>query len=187
MSQFSKGSARAKKLADPAELNLEEVKIKKPLSAEKQEQKARNVLLHQLARSSKSTQQLREILEKREIDFEIAEAVLERFTEVGLIDDLQFAQTLVSSRRKFLGKSASVIRRELQQKGVSAEITSQVLAEITQEDEMQLACQLALRRINQLTRFEPEVRRRRLVGFLLRKGFSSSVVSQAVRQAEASL
>ena len=187
MSQISKGSARSKKLADPAELNLDKVEMRKPLSAEKQEQRARNVLLHQLARSSKSTQQLREILEKREIDSVIAEAVLERFTEVGLIDDLEFAQTYVSSRRKFLGKSASTIRRELQQKGISNEIAIQVLAEITQEDELQLACQLAQRRISQLVRFEPEVRRRRLMAFLLRKGFSSSVVSQAVRQAEASL
>ena len=86
-----------------------------------------------------------------------------------------------------LGKSASTIRRELQQKGISNEIAIQVLAEITQEDELQLACQLAQRRISQLVRFEPEVRRRRLMAFLLRKGFSSSVVSQAVRQAEASL
>lgn len=187
MSEFSKGSARAKKLADPDELNQDAAKSKKPQSPEKQEQRARNVLLYQLARSSKSTQQLRDILEKREIDSEIAESVLQRFTEVGLIDDLQFAQTFVSSRRKFLGKSASVIRRELQQKGISTEISLQVLAEITQEDELNLACQLAERRIAQLARFEPEVRRRRLMGFLLRKGFSSSVVSQAVRQAEASL
>lgn len=183
----SRGSARKKKLVDPADVNLDEIKVKKPLSAEKQAQRARNVLLHQLARSSKSTQQLREILEKREIDFEIAESAIERFTEVGLIDDLQFAQTFVNSRRKFLGKSATVIRRELRQKGISDEIATQVLAEITQEDELQLARQLAQRRINQLVRFEPEVRRRRLTAFLLRKGFSSSVVSQAVRQAEASL
>lgn len=160
---------------------------KKQLSPEKQEQRARNVLLHQIARSAKSTKQLREILEKREIDFEIAEAVLVRFTEVGLIDDRQFAETLVSSRRKFAGKSVSVIRRELLQKGISPELAADVLSELTQEDEFELANSLAVRRIRQLSRFESDVRRRRLTGYLLRKGFSSSVVSQAVRHAEATL
>lgn len=165
----------------------ESEKEKKALSPEKQEQRARNVLLHQIARSSKSTKQLRDILDKREIDPEIAETVLQRFTEVGLIDDLQFAETLVSSRRKFAGKSSSVIRRELMQKGISPEIITEVLSELTTEGEIELATALAVRRISQLARFDFEVRRRRLTGFLLRKGFSSAVVSQAVRHAESTL
>jgi acyl-CoA hydrolase len=57
------------------------------LSPERLEKRARNVLLHQLARSAKSTAQLRKILEQREIPTEMAEKVIERFTEVGLIDD----------------------------------------------------------------------------------------------------
>lgn len=185
MSFSPKGSSGRKRQEGP--FDLEGKPEKKELSPEKQEQRARNVLLHQLARSSKSTQQLRLILENREIESTIAEEVLRRFTEVGLIDDREFARTLVSSRRKIAGKSASVIRRELSQKGVSNELADEVLADITQEDESALASSLALRRIAQLQRFEPEVRRRRLMGYLLRKGFSSSVVSQAVRQAEASL
>lgn len=157
------------------------------MSAERQEQRARNVLLHQLARSSKSTEQLRQILEKREIDSEIAEAVLLRFTEVGLIDDLQFAETFVSSRRKFASKSISTIRRELMQKGIDATIAEQVLSELTPEDDLELATQLAIKRVRQLAKLDDQVRRRRLMGFLLRKGFSSSTVSQAVRHAEATL
>jgi len=185
MSFSPKGPSGRQRQEGP--FDFDEKPEKKELSPEKQEQRARNVLLHQLARSSKSTHQLRLILEKREIDPSIAEATLIRFTEVGLIDDLEFARTLVSSRRKIAGKSASVIRRELSQKGISTELADQVLSDITQEDEAALASSLAIRRITQLQRFEPDVRRRRLMAYLLRKGFSSSVVSQAVRQAEASL
>jgi regulatory protein len=185
MSFNSKGSSSRKRPDDPFDF---ETQVEKgEISPAKQEQRARNVLLHQLARSSKSTHQLRLILEKREIQTDVAEAVLTRFTEVGLIDDLEFARTLVSSRRKIGGKSASVIRRELAQKGISSEIADSVLSDITHEDECALALSLAERRIRQLERFEPEVRRRRLMGYLLRKGFNSSAVSQAVRQAEASL
>jgi regulatory protein len=158
----------------------------KELSPERQEQRARNVLLHQLARSAKSAEQLRQILAKREVDSEIVERVINRFIEVGLIDDLLFAETLVSARRKFRGRSATVIRRELLQKGISKEICEQVLGSVTQEDELELACELATRKISQMAKLEPDVRRRRLAGFLARKGFASNIVSTALRQAEAS-
>lgn len=154
------------------------------LSPEKQEQRARNVLLHQLARSAKSTKQLRDILQKREIDPAIAETVLERFTEVGLIDDQAFAETLVSSRRKFKGAAKSVIKRELNDKGIEAHVIEQVTSEITSEDELKLACELAERRIRQMVNLERTVRYRRLSGYLMRKGFSGGVVSAAVRHAE---
>lgn len=159
----------------------------KELSPERQEQRARNVLLHQLARSAKSAEQLRQILAKREINSQIAERVIDRFIEVGLIDDLLFAETMVSARRKFRGRSATVIRRELLQKGISKEICEQVLSSVTQEDELALACELAARKINQMSKLEPEVRRRRLAGFLARKGFSSNIVSTALKQAELAL
>ena len=183
----SKSSRSGSRRPIPGDSETESLDQPRLLSPEKQESRARNVLLHQLARSAKSTSQLRKILEQREISTEIAEKVLERFTEVGLIDDLQFAETLVSARRKFRGRSATVIRRELLQKGISKEICEQVLSSVTQEDELALACDIAGRRILQMTKLEPEVRRRRLAGFLARKGFSSNIVSVALKQAEQGL
>jgi regulatory protein len=162
----------------------EEGSAPRTLSPERQEQRARNILLYQLSRSAKSTKQLREILAKREIDPAIAESVLERFTEVGLIDDKAFAETLVSSRRKFKGSSKSVIKRELSDKGIEPHIIEQVTSEISPESEIELACDLAARRIRQMTQLERDIRFRRLSGYLLRKGFSSSIVSIAVRHAE---
>lgn len=157
------------------------------LSPERQEQRARNVLLYQLSRSAKSTKQLREILAKREIDSAIAETVLERFTEVSLIDDQAFAETLVSSRRKFKGSSKSVIKRELNEKGIEPHVVEQVTSDISVEDELQLACELANRRIRQMSQLDKAVRYRRLSGYLMRKGFSGSIVSAAVKQAEEAL
>lgn len=154
------------------------------LSPEKQESKARNVLLFQLSKGAKSTKQLREILQKREIDEAIAETVIERFTEVGLIDDLAFAHTVVSSRLKFKGLSASAIRRELNQKGVAAEVIDEVMSEITSEIEAKQADDLALRRLRQMLHLTPEVRQRRLAGFLGRKGYPSSTVFSAIKKAE---
>ena len=154
---------------------------------EKLEQRARNVLLHQLSRSAKSAAQLRTILEKREIPSEIAEAAIERFTEVGLIDDQAFAEMLVNSRRNIKGLSKSAIKRELNEKGVAQGYVEQALSVISPEDELQAAQGLALRRYRQMLSLTKEVRERRLAGYLQRKGYSSGVVFPAIRYAEAQI
>lgn len=155
--------------------------------SEKLAQRARNVLLHQLSRSAKSSAQLRTILEKREIPAEIAEEAIERFTEVGLIDDQAFAEMLVSSRRNIKGLSKSAIKRELNEKGVAQGFVEQALSTITAEDELNAAQQLAVKRYRQMLSLTKEVRERRLAGYLQRKGYSSGVVFPAIRFAEAQI
>ncbi len=168
--------------------NSEKPKRAKPApSPERLEQRARNVLLHQLARSAKSTHQLRQILEKREIPSEIAERVLERFTEVGLIDDAAYAETIVNSRRNFKGLAKSAIKRELNEKGVPAPLVEQAIESITPEDDFESAMGLATRRARQMTTLTREVRERRLAGYLGRKGYPSSVVFAAIRHAESQI
>ncbi|MEY4000319.1 MAG: hypothetical protein RLZZ626_674 [Actinomycetota bacterium] len=155
------------------------------MSPERLEQRARNVLLHQLARAAKSAHQLREVMVKREIPEEVFEPIIQRFIEVGLIDDLAFAETLVAARRSIKKVSRSAIRRELAQKGVAAEIIERVLEPIDAEAEMQAATELAIKRLRQLGGLPPEVVRRRLVGFLSRKGYASGVVFASIKVAEA--
>jgi regulatory protein len=160
---------------------------KKPPTPERLEQRARNVLLHQLARSAKSTHQLRQILEKREIPSEIAERVLERFTEVGLIDDQAYAETIVNSRRNFKGLSKSAIKRELNEKGVPPAFIETAIESISAEDDFEAAKELAARRIRQMTSLTREVRERRLAGYLGRKGYPSSIVFASIKFAESQI
>jgi regulatory protein len=152
--------------------------------AEKLEQRAKNVLLYQLSRSMKTRFQLSEILKNREIPSEIAEQVLDRFTEAQLINDDAFAGAYVRTRLEN-GRSGSAIKMELRRKGVAQEIIEQHLSEIDSEVEQGIANQLAANRFARMTALEPEVRKRRLMGFLQRRGFSQSVASRAISAAAA--
>jgi regulatory protein len=185
--QRGRSSSRSKSRRPPSG-ETEDGSLDQPrlLSPEKQESRARNVLLHQLARSAKSTSQLRKILEQREISPEIAEKVLERFTEVGLIDDAAYAETIVNSRRNYKGLAKSAIKRELNEKGVSQELVEEAISGITAEDDFESAKQLATRRFGQMAHLEKEVRTRRLAGYLQRKGYASSAVFAAIKFAEES-
>ena len=149
---------------------------------QKLEQRAKNILLHQLARSMKSRHQLASVLVKREIPDEIAQQVLDRFEEAQLIDDKVFAEAYVRSRIA-AGKAASVIRRELKTKGIPQSLIEASTADISLEQEQQLAEHLATQRAARLRGLEREVAQRRLLGFLLRRGFSQQLAFQAVRKA----
>jgi regulatory protein len=152
--------------------------------AEKLEERAKNVLFYQLSRSMKTRFQLFEILKRREIPVEIAEQVLDRFTEAQLIDDDLFAGAYVRTRLEN-GRSSSAIKMELRRKGVAQEIIEQHLSQIDAEVEQSIANQLATNRFSRMTALEPEVRKRRLMGFLQRRGFSQSVAVRAISSAAA--
>ncbi len=157
------------------------MKSQKQASPEKLEQRARNVVLFQLSKSPKSAKELAVILEKREIPQEIAERVIERFTEVGLIDDFAVAQSVVNHRTGQF-RSRKVINYELRKKGVSEELIQRATEEISESDQ-ELANQAAVKRLRSLKNLEPTVIRRRLMVFLQRRGFSGEISSRAVANA----
>lgn len=156
------------------------------LDLEKLEKRARNILLFQLGRSMKTEHQLRLLLAKREIPSEVAEPLLARFVEAQLIDDAQYARSFVASRLAVGGKSAALLRRELKLKGVSDEKIQAALSELDADQEFDIAVRLAKSRAARMASLDPEVRRRRLLGVLMRRGFSAGVASRAMAKALAS-
>ena len=149
---------------------------------EKLEQRAKNVLLHQLSRSMKTRFQLQEILKKREIPDEIAQLALDRFTEAQLIDDAVFAAAYVRTRLEN-GRSISAIRGELRRKGVSQELIEAELVGLDADREQEIANRLAASRHSRMLNLEAEVRKRRLLGFLQRRGFSQAIAYRAISNA----
>ena len=149
---------------------------------EKLEQRAKNVLLHQLSRSMKTRFQLQEILKKREIPDEIAQLALDRFTEAQLIDDAVFAAAYVRTRLEN-GRSVSAIRGELRRKGVAQELIEAELVGVDSDREQEIANRLAANRYSRMLNLEAEVRKRRLLGFLQRRGFSQSIAYRAISNA----
>ncbi len=152
-------------------------------SQEKLEKRAKNILLHQLTRSAKTEWQLREVLTKREIPEPLIESVIEDFLAAGLIDDLSYAKGFLSARLA-KGKAVKLVARELRQKGVTDSIIEEVCSAITMEDQQEQVMELAKRRAVRLAGLDREVRYRRLAGYLLRRGFPTSMVNSAVRAVE---
>lgn len=136
-------------------------------------QTVRNMGLRRLTRSPMSRFQFEQYLAKRNVPPVAIEQVAHRFEEIKLLDDQEFAAMWVRSRRNTRGTGWRVLRQELKQKGISAEIIeSFALADPALEYEM--AYEIGSKKYKSLQRFEREIIWRRLTGFLIRRGHSSS-------------
>lgn len=141
-------------------------------------------MLRQLTGSAKSRKQLAEKLAEREIPAEVAEEVLDRFEDVQLIDDAEFAQTWVRSRFQTRSLARGALRRELADKGIDVELAAEALEQVSEEDERAAAKSLVARKlrtdVDYSDRSVRDKHTRRLVGMLARKGYSPSVAFEVI-------
>lgn len=143
---------------------------------------ARSICLRQLSAAPRTRAQLADTLARRGIPDDVAERVLARFGEVGLIDDAMFAQAWVSSRHLGRGLARRALSAELRQRGVDAETTSEAVSALGTDEEEATARRLVRRRLNSLAAVEPPARQRRLLGMLARKGYSAGLSYRVIRE-----
>jgi regulatory protein len=144
---------------------------------------ARAICLRALTGTAKTRQQLADLLGRRGIPEHAAVAVLDRFTEVGLIDDAAFARAWVGSRQSGRGLARRALRAELQARGVDAEVAAEAVALVDDEDERAAARTLVRRRLAGMQRLDQATATRRLMGMLARKGYAGGLAATVVREA----
>lgn len=144
---------------------------------------ARAICLRALTGAPKTRAQLADLLARREVPEEAADAVLDRFTEVGLIDDAAFARAWVNSRQAGRGLARRVLQAELRAKGVDPEVAAEAAELVDDDDERTAARTLVDRRLGSMTRLDRPTATRRLIGMLARKGYSGGLAAAVVREA----
>ncbi len=148
---------------------------------------ARLICLRLLTFAPRTRAQLAEALAKRGVPPDAASSVLDRFDEVGIIDDVAFSRAWVTSRHSGRGLAGRALGQELRHRGVDPEVVAEAVAELDPRDERETAARLVRRRARQLTGVAPEVATRRLLGLLARKGYSAGVAYPIVRAELAAL
>ena len=113
---------------------------------------------------------------------DVAHRVLDRFEEVGLINDRLFAEMWVESRQRTRNLSSRALRNELRLKGVPDEYIVDALAAVTQEDELAGARRIASQKARSVVGLPRPTQVRRLSGALARRGYGAAVASQVVRE-----
>ncbi|HRN54447.1 MAG TPA: regulatory protein RecX [Gemmatimonadaceae bacterium] len=148
-----------------------------------------------LGARARSAADLRRYLKTKDFTDEQITPTIEKLTALGLLNDLEYARTFARARMNpSRGLGPRRIAAELARKGVARAIADQVLGELADERAEQAeaaaergevtrssAEEAAAKKIRSLKGLEPEVQKRRLYGFLARRGFSGAEISKAMR------
>jgi len=164
-------------LADPAE----RAAAGDPAAVAHDAERAREIALRSLNHAPRSAAQLRHKLISREVDPELADEIIQRYREVGLIDDAALAASIVRTRRAEKGLAPRAIRTELVRKGFEPALIDDVLADWDGSIDPR-ALELARRKWDASSGADEATRTRRVVSLLARKGYSPSAAFAVVKE-----
>jgi regulatory protein len=182
-SDFGRGGRRAATPGNDGPLNPDVAEDAPQDEMDDPESVARGICLRALTGAPKTRQQLADLLATRGVPDDAAESVLDRYTEVGLIDDAAFARAWVSSRQAGRGLARRALSAELRAKGVEPEVAAEAVEAVDDDDEREAARRLVARKVGGMRRLDRATATRRLMGMLARKGYNGGLAAAVVRAA----
>lgn len=149
--------------------------------------KARNAAYRFLTYRPRSRAEIEAKLHDKEFNEAIIEAVLAHLARLGYVNDLQFAREWTRSRIRLRGFGRRRIGQELKNKGIGRELIREVFDEVfNEETEIETAKRVAEKKLNTMKSLDRVIRRRRLAGFLERKGFSFEIIRDVLNRTDGS-
>ena len=151
------------------------------ISEPSREEQARALCLRLLTARSRTRAELSGQLAKRRYSHDVSARVLDRLAAVGLVDDTDFAEQWVHSRRANAVKGKRVLAAELHAKGVDNDVITAVLGGIDAGVERDRAEQLVRAKLRRETLGDDDARvSRRLVAMLARRGYGQTMACDVV-------
>ena len=145
------------------------------------EEQARALCLRLLTVRARTRDELAGQLAKRGYPDDVSTRVLDRLADVGLVDDVDFAEQWVHSRRVNAGKGKRALAAELHTKGVDKDVITSVLGDINPDAERDRAEELVRKKLRRENLSDDDLRlRRRLVAMLARRGYSQTMAYDVV-------
>ena len=153
------------------------------LTSEEAAERARETLLRMLTAAPKSRRELEQSLARKGYPEHVVTPLLDRFDDVGLVDDAGYAELIIRTRHAERGLARRAIAMELRRRGIDEDTASQALEQVDPEDERAAASELARKHVARTRGLDQQVRIRRAVGAIARKGHNPGVALEAVRAA----
>lgn len=158
------------------------------LSREARVVNAQDAALRMLSTSRRSRRDLEQRLRRREADQTVIGDALGRLDSIGLLNDDEFALAEAAAQLRNAARSTGAVKRRLRQRGVTGDVADAAVASVVESegvDDAERCEAAAVKRVRQLRSFDKATAQRRLIGFLMRRGFSGDLVFGAARRAMA--
>jgi regulatory protein len=167
----------ARGLSEGKELGDDEVEA---LRRDDAVERAHAAALNYLSYRPRSRREIDDYFRKKGTEPEIAEAVIGRLLQVGLLDDREFARFWVDNRLTFRPRGSRALRAEMRQKGLDAEVIDEVLDSLEGEEE--LAYEAGLKKVRSFERLDDREFFSKMAAHLQRRGFPWDAASAATRR-----
>lgn len=138
-----------------------------------------------LGRRARSAHELERWLLQRGFDRADVSDAVQRLTELGAIDDSSFARAFARSRALGKGMSRRRLAQELSRRGVARPMADAAIAEVLDEesvDERALLEQAARKKLAVLKGQDPDSVKRRLYGYLARRGYNAGDIAVVMKR-----
>ncbi|MBV9313019.1 MAG: regulatory protein RecX [Pseudonocardia sp.] len=170
------GRRRGREAADPDTVGSGSGVPADPESA------AQELCLRLLTARPRSRSELADALHRKGVSADVADRVLTRLGEVGLVDDEAYAAMVVQSgqRNRSLGRRA--LSAQLRRKGIAERTANEAVVAADSEDEENAARRLVKRKLRTMSGLDDTTRIGRLMGMLARRGYSEALAYRVVRE-----
>ncbi|WP_243388073.1 recombination regulator RecX [Bacillus kexueae] len=138
--------------------------------------KAYNKAVEYLGYKMRTEEEVREHLLKKEYDEHIVEDVVNKLQKQGYINDEEYAFAFVRTQIRSNKKGPSVIRKELEGKGVHSTYIQAALKEFSEEKQVEIAYQLAEKFQKKTERLSFIQLKQKIEETLVRRGFSFKII-----------
>jgi regulatory protein len=153
------------------------------LSTQEASELARERLLQILAAGPKSRRELEASMTRKGYPEQVVIPLLDRFAEVGLVDDAEYAQMVVRTRHVERGLARRAIAVELRRRGIDDDTAADALDQVDDEAEREAIARLAAKLVARTRGLDRDTRLRRGASALARKGYGPGLAFGAVRDA----
>lgn len=131
----------------------------------------------------RSVEELKEKLRAKGFAQEVIDGVVSEFAKKGILNDSKFSKLWVESRMASNPKGAFLLKRELKEKGVKDEVIDQTIKESAGEhSEYEVVKTLAESRMTALKDLDAAAIKRRLFGYLRRRGFAVETIISVMNE-----
>ncbi len=161
---------------------LDQKKIDQILESEVKKE-SKDAALKFLSYRMRSEKEVRDKLKKKEFANDLIDEVIKDLKRINLIDDSNFASTFVRDKISNKPQGKILLKQELWKKGIKDETIEKVLQEYfeDEEEELNLAKNLLEKRKKRYENLDKNMAKRRMMSFLLRRGFSYEIVKQVLK------
>ena len=160
---------------------LDEARVARLLSDDERA-RATNAALTFLGYRARSEREVRDRLRRGRFSQEAIDHAITRLHDWRYLDDEDFARRWVENRSTHRPRGRRLLQQELRQKGIASETAREVIEE-SDLDEIAMATALARQRVSSYAGQDALTVRRRLGGYLARRGYGFDVVRAALNTA----